>query len=89
MKSAPHAENHQYIANMTHQEFTYYLQGFFENVNPTSINEEQTALIKEKLQSCFNKVTGQKQAFDDYKYEAWGGNILQAADYGAVIHQSC
>jgi hypothetical protein len=42
---------------MTAQEFIYYLQGFLENSNPKTINEEQTALIKEKLNSCFVNVT--------------------------------
>ncbi len=41
----------------TPQEFIYWLQGFFEIVNPTSLSPGQTATIKAKLESCFEKVT--------------------------------
>lgn len=41
----------------TPQEFIYWLQGFFEIVNPTSLSPGQTATIKAKLESCFDKVT--------------------------------
>lgn len=35
---------------MTEKEFLNWLRGFFELANPTKLNAEQLALIKEKLQ---------------------------------------
>jgi hypothetical protein len=34
---------------MTDKEFLNWLRGFFELANPTKLNAEQVALIKEKL----------------------------------------
>lgn len=35
---------------MTEKEFLNWLRGFFELANPTKLNADQVALIKEKLQ---------------------------------------
>lgn len=35
---------------MSEKEFLNWLRGFFELANPTKLNAEQLALIKEKLQ---------------------------------------
>ncbi|MES3038272.1 MAG: hypothetical protein V4736_10230 [Bdellovibrionota bacterium] len=51
-------------------EFIYWLQGFFENANPSALNEEQTAAIKTKLDSCFMKVTHNPNF--DYKHTNYG-----------------
>lgn len=53
---------------MTPENFCYWLQGFVETVNPTSIDEQQTKVIKDHLQLVFNKVTP--------KY--WEGNKFKA-----------
>ena len=36
---------------MTEKEFLNWLRGFFDLANPTKLNAEQLALIKEKLKS--------------------------------------
>lgn len=42
---------------MTTEQFTYWLQGFLETANPSSIDEKQTQIIKDHLALVFNKVT--------------------------------
>jgi hypothetical protein len=42
---------------MSEKEFLNWLRGFFELANPTKLNAEQLALIKEKLQ----RVTASEQ----------------------------
>lgn len=42
---------------MTPQEFAYWLQGLFEIADPKTLDEKQTAIIKEHLQLVFKKVT--------------------------------
>jgi hypothetical protein len=40
---------------MTPREFCYWLQGFFEVVQPKSLTKEQVTAIKEKLDESLNK----------------------------------
>ncbi len=40
---------------MTHKEFCYWLQGFFEVMQPKSLSKEQVASIKEKLDESFDE----------------------------------
>ncbi len=40
---------------MTTNDFCYYLLGFFELSSPTSLNPNQLAMIREKLNSVFRK----------------------------------
>lgn len=42
---------------MTPEQFTYWLQGFFEISNTNSLNENQVLIIKDHLKLVFNKVT--------------------------------
>lgn len=42
---------------MTSEQFTYWLQGFFEINDPKTIDEKQTQIIKDHLALVFNKVT--------------------------------
>ena len=42
---------------MTPEQFTYWLQGFMEISNPTTLNETQTQVIKDHLALVFNKQT--------------------------------
>lgn len=42
---------------MTPEQFTYWLQGFFEMADPKSLTEEQTAMVREHLKTVFHKVT--------------------------------
>lgn len=46
------------------RELMYWLQGFFEVSGAKTLDENQTAKIRAKLESCFEKVTS------DYKYIA-------------------
>lgn len=46
---------------MVYRDLAYWLQGFFEMENPTSLNEEQTAMIKEHLALCFKVETGKSK----------------------------
>lgn len=51
---SPKPVNH---GGMSPAQFVYWLQGFFENVNPQTINAAQTQSIKNHLQEVFHKVT--------------------------------
>jgi hypothetical protein len=42
---------------LTEKEFLNWLRGFFELANPTKLNAEQLALIKEKLQRVVSSET--------------------------------
>lgn len=42
---------------LTSDQFVFWLQGFFEMTNPRTINEQQTAMIKDHLALVFDKVT--------------------------------
>ena len=42
---------------MTPENFTYWLQGFFEISNPNKLDETQVQIIKDHLDLVFNKVT--------------------------------
>lgn len=42
---------------MTPRDFAYWLQGYMEMENPTSLNEEQTQIIKDHLKLVFDKQT--------------------------------
>jgi hypothetical protein len=42
---------------MTPEQFTYWLQGYFEISNATELNKEQTKVIKDHLSLLFDKVT--------------------------------
>jgi hypothetical protein len=42
---------------MTPEQFTYWLQGFMEISNPTTLDEIQTQIIKDHLALVFNKQT--------------------------------
>jgi hypothetical protein len=42
---------------MTPEQFTYWLQGFMEISNPTTLDEKQTQIIKDHLALVFDKQT--------------------------------
>lgn len=42
---------------LTSDQFVFWLQGFFEMTNPRTINEQQTAMIRDHLALVFDKVT--------------------------------
>lgn len=42
---------------MTPEQFTYWLQGFFEISNSNSLTSDQVVVIKDHLKEVFNKVT--------------------------------
>lgn len=47
---------------MTHKEFCYWLQGFFEVMQPKSLSKEQISSIKEKLHETFDEGKPVQQA---------------------------
>jgi len=42
---------------MTSEQFTYWLQGFFEMTDTEKLTQKQTIMIKDHLKTVFNKVT--------------------------------
>ena len=42
---------------MTAEQFTYWLQGFMEVANPSTLDERQTQIIKDHLALVFDKKT--------------------------------
>jgi len=42
---------------MTAEQFTYWLQGFMEILDPTMIHEKETQIIKDHLKLVFTKIT--------------------------------
>ncbi len=48
---------------MNPQELAYYLQGFFEITDAKILTPEQVAKIREKVQSCFQKVTPDRNVY--------------------------
>ena len=42
---------------MTAEQFTYWLQGFFELSGTTTLNEQQVKILKEHIALVLNKVT--------------------------------
>jgi hypothetical protein len=68
---------------MTTNDFCYYLLGFFELSSPTSLNPNQLAMIREKLNSVFRKdnptLMDIKQ-YDKYKDQA---------EYHQDLHNMC
>lgn len=42
---------------MTAEQFTYWLQGFMEILDPAMIHEKETQIIKDHLKLVFTKVT--------------------------------
>lgn len=66
---------------MTPQDFTYWLQGFFELSGATSLTPEQVKIIKEHLSLVFKKETKTNiSSTTDYIY--YNGN-----NAGTVIYK--
>jgi hypothetical protein len=42
---------------MTSEQFTYWLQGYFEVGHPKTLNEQQVQIIKDHLDLVFKKIT--------------------------------
>lgn len=51
-------------ANMSPENFCYWLQGFIEVENPMNIGENQTKIIKDHLQLVFKKETPKYHSVD-------------------------
>lgn len=52
---------------MTPEQFTYWLQGFFEISNPEKLDEKQTQIIKDHLDLVFDKQTPDRNKTDEPK----------------------
>jgi hypothetical protein len=55
--------NHEKGNNLTHRDFCYWLQGFFETREPGNINAREAAVIEEHLQLTMTKVTHESVEF--------------------------
>jgi len=53
---------------MTTEQFTYWLQGFMEVANPTTLDETQTQIIKDHLALVFNKQTPNRNTLPDLDF---------------------
>ncbi len=58
---------------MNSEQFAYWLQGFLEVANPKTLNETETAMIKEHLQLVFKKVTGPTSIVQTFPWNPQGG----------------
>ena len=55
---------------MTEREFCYWLQGLFEIGGVTSLDEQQTQIVKDHLALVFKKVTPDRKPMDTPKTPA-------------------
>jgi hypothetical protein len=65
------------INKMTAEQFTYWLQGFFELSGATTLNEEQVKILKEHLGLVVKKVT--PSTLPSNTITIYGGNGFDAA----------
>ena len=49
---------------MTPEQFTYWLQGFMEVMNPSKIEGKHLEIIKDHLKTVFKKETPNRETFD-------------------------
>ena len=54
---------------MTSRDFAYWLQGYFEISNPTSISEEETQMIRKHLALVFKHEIDPSMGNDDHQTE--------------------
>lgn len=54
---------------MDSNQFTYWLQGFFEIAEPRELNPKQVQMIKDHLDLVFNKVTPNRVSIPEIKKE--------------------
>jgi hypothetical protein len=50
---------------MTTEQFTYWLQGFFEISDVKTLDEKQVQIIKDHLNSVFNKQTPNRNSIEE------------------------
>jgi chorismate mutase len=69
---------------MTAEQFTYWLQGFFELSGTTTLNEQQVKIVKDHIALVLNKVTPE--------YAVSGRDIVYVKADGTLdikTHLSC
>jgi hypothetical protein len=64
---------------MTHKEFCYWLQGFFEVIQPKSLSKDQVSTIKERLEGTFDELKAPAKSATPKK-----GPAVTAYDLGAA-----
>ena len=70
--------------NMTPEQFVYWLQGFMEVANPTTLDETQTQQIKDHLNLVFDKQTPDRNSVT---YPGWNPQNPPSPMTGAPIWQ--
>lgn len=60
---------------MSPDQFTYWLQGYFEIQNPKELNETQVQIIKDHLDLVFKKVTPKRVEFNEANTCHTGFNV--------------
>lgn len=60
----------------TPQELAYYLQGFFEITDAKVLTIDQVKKIKDKVSSCFEKITTKPKTFKGHDAEYWLENYV-------------
>jgi len=68
---------------MAAEQFAYWLQGFFEMVNPAAINEQQTRTIRDHLKLVFDKQTPDRN--NNYQESPFNGNNNRYVSPGALL----
>ena len=63
---------------MTAEQFTYWLQGFFELSRTTTLNEQQVKIVKDHIALVLNKVTTE--------YDTKGKDVIYVKDDGTFLH---
>ena len=69
---------------MTAEQFTYWLQGFFELSGTTTLNEQQVKVVKDHIALVLNKATP--------RYDTTGKDVIYVKADGTVdikTHLSC
>ena len=69
---------------MTPEQFVYWLQGFMEVANPTTLDETQTQQIKDHLNLVFDKQTPDRNSVS---YPGWNPHNPPSPMTGAPIWQ--
>lgn len=54
------------IYNMSPEQFTYWLKGFFEISDTNNLSEKQVQIIRDHLDFVFNKVTPERSKKPNY-----------------------
>lgn len=74
---------------MTPEQFVYWFQGFMEINNPTEITHNQMIIIRDHLNTCFEKVTPSRSDYCLPNNHHDGYNILSTTHTGITAGRMC